>query len=464
MNRAVIAALIQRLKVSDKETSRLLPWVLWPEQVVILDAFCRYDRILILKGRQIGSSTFNAFLVLLYCVSTPGAKAAIVADTESLAMVLLARAAEFGEQLGIVKRANQANLRLRNGSEIVALSAGADLRGRTFQCLMMTELDSWPEPEALPTLLQTTPAGAKIITESTGKGPDRLMHELWSNEASIDHKMFFSVEDRVTHRSNRPLTEAETARAAELGYTMPEAAAWFFDKVNADFRGEEADALREYPQLPEHAFYIREGRWIVKLPDVLPSSDWNGFQIFSQPNQKHRYIVSLDPAKGNGGCDVAIVVIDLVDGRIAATLADPNLLIDDAIAKVQQIYVHYLADDITIEANGIGAHAIRAALARNLPVIPIITDTSSRYGGLLAVKRAVENGTLAAGDDFRRECESISFYDSGRRKDFTGRKDLLMATAIVYERVLLNPYVVPTPADERTLVLDKYLKPQKVWY
>lgn len=464
MNRRVVLELLKRLRVTDRATSRQVPWVLWPEQLTILDSFIEHDRTLTLKGRQVGSSTFSVFLVLLYCVTHPGCKAAIVGDTESLAMVLLARAAEFGEQLGIVRRANQTNMRLRNGSEMVALSAGADLRGRTFQCLLLTELDSWPEPDALATLLQTTPEGAKIVTESTGKGPDRLMHELWTNLGARDNKLFFSVEDSPTRRAHRPLTEAEASRAAELGYTIPEAAAWFFDKVNADFRGEEADALREYPQLPEHAFYLREGRWITTLPAVLDCEEWEGFRIFARPDPKHRYLVSLDPAKGNGGCDVAIVVVDRTTARIVATLADPDLLLDDAIAKVQAVYVHYLADDITIEANGIGAHAIRAALERNLPVVPIVTDTASRYGGLLAVKRGVESGVLEAGEDFRRECESISFYDSGRRKDFTGRKDLLMAVSFVYQRVIDNPHVPPTAADETKLVIDRYLRPKTSWY
>lgn len=464
MNYEIVIKIAGMLKVQDKQTGNLIPWQLHPEQIKIIKTYCENDRTLTLKGRQIGSSTVSAFLLLMHCLANPGAKAAIVADKESLSIVLLAKAAAFAEQLNIVEKHNQVLLILKNGSRIEALSAQADLRGRSYQALFLSELESWQDREVYGQLLQTCPKSAKIIAESTAAGADGLMHRLWTAEKSRDIKLFFSVEDHLEYRSDRKLTRQEIVQAREWGYSDMRAAAWFIDKMESDFQNDMVLAIREYPQLESHPFLIRSGRWITKTPKILNHTDWNGFKIFEEYNSSHRYLVGCDPSYGVGACSAAIVVIDRTTQRFVATLTDANLLGDGTVTKLQQINNRYKPDSITIENNGIGQFTVKEALKMGLPVITHNTNQHNQYAGMLLVKRAVEAGILEAGKDWADECESVTYFDSGKQKRFAGKKDMAMASAIIYPNIISDPYVIKKMDDPDIYKPELFLNKDTTWY
>jgi hypothetical protein len=457
-----LLVLIGKLKVEDRELQTPKPWVLWDEQREIVEAWCRSDRILLLKGRRIGASTLCALLLLVDCLMTPGIRGCIVAPDEPLAQFHLARLRSFAEQLGVLRRGKRLIVTLTNGSQIEALSAQGSFRGRGYRSIWATEMDFWKRRTTWGQLIQTAPKGAKIVGESTATGPEGLMNHLWKAD-SDDEKLFFSVEDHAAYRVDRPLSADETAKAKDLGYTDPQAAAWFFDKLENDFQGDLTTALREYPQLPGHSFYWKEGRYIDVTPRVLPSTTRAGFDVFTPPVARHRYIASCDPALGTGSCDASIVVLDRTTLHIVATFSSNTTAVDELVEMMASMTSFYGVDEVVIETNGMGKAVYRLAVEHGLPAVAHSTTGDTQLEGLLLVKRAVEKGELAAGKDFADECESLELRYSGRRKFFVGRKDLLMAVANIYPRIVSEAYAIPKPDEPGRMKLERFLRP-KVWY
>ena len=69
-------------KVTDQRTGKLVDFTLLDEQQKILEHVCEHQNTIFLKGRQIGCSTVICFLDAIFAILHPGAKIAVVADTE----------------------------------------------------------------------------------------------------------------------------------------------------------------------------------------------------------------------------------------------------------------------------------------------------------------------------------------------------------------------------------------------
>jgi hypothetical protein len=404
-------------------------------------------------------------LICLWAMINPGTSSAIVANLHGNAEGLLEKAESFLKEIGILESSARNIMRLTNGSKIVCMSAKGDvgLRSKSFQFLMLSEVDFWETQKTYGELLQTASLNARILVESTADGPDGPMCSLW-NTPSHYKKIFFSVEDHAQYRSNHPITDEEWEDAQKRGYTDRSAASWFLHKVQNDFVGNIIAAQREYPQRPEHAFSIREGRWIQRDPDIIKHTLWNHFSIFEEPQPYHCYAAGLDTAFGVGADSHAIMVFDRSNGRLVASMKSNNIPIDDLINRAEHIHHKYKLDYLTIEYNGIGQFAYTEALKRNLPTKQHTTNQHNQYAGLLTVKRQVEAGLLAGGPDFLDECKSLTYFDSGRKKQFDGRKDMCMAAGIVLPDILAFPHKVVLPTDPNVFRADKYLKKNTTWF
>ena len=130
---------------------------MFEEQARILEAASRSRNVLILKSRQIGCSQICCFLDALFAVLNPGAKIAVVADTEQKVHSLLDRVRGILEDLEIPMRiSNRSKIVTREGSEVHAVTANATKgqqeskagRSMSFQMLHLSELAFWPDQEA----------------------------------------------------------------------------------------------------------------------------------------------------------------------------------------------------------------------------------------------------------------------------------------------------------------------------
>lgn len=403
----------------------------YEEQERILKAAHESRNIIILKSRQIGCSQICCFLDAVYTILNPGSKVAVVADTEQKVHGLLDRVREVYRDLEVPLRiSNRSKIVTREGSEVHAVTANAAKgqeqskagRSMSFQMLHLSELAFWPDQDAFGALASSAGLSAPILIESTSSGPGDLMWRLWTEKNEFA-KLFFSVEDHQAYRSDLPLTAEEWREMQDLGFTEPDAAAWFKETLNNRFQGHLVRALREYPQRPEHAFMSAEGRWIDLTPPVLAHTMMQGLKIFKPKQQLEEYVIGVDTAGGLGKDASAIAVIQKSDLSLVATWVDEDATIDTLADFVRAAYQIY-GGSVVIESNGIGLATVQAARARGIPVIEAKTSQARQYQGLLAVKRKVEDGSLAGPSELAEECDSLHV---NRHEKFDGKKDLCMA-------------------------------------
>lgn len=451
----------------DQVSGEPTPFTVFEEQAKILEAASEHRHLLVLKSRQIGCSQICCFLDAVYTILHPGVKVAVVADTEQKVHGLLDRVREVYRDLGVPLRiSNRSKIVTTEGSEVHAVTANAAKgqseskagRSMSFQMLHLSELAFWPDQNAFGALTSSAGLSAPILIESTSSGPGDLMWQLWTEDNNFK-KLFFSVEDHEAYQSPTPLSAERWQEMQELGFTRQESASWFYDVLVNRFQNHLVRALREYPQRPEHAFMSAEGRWINLTPPVLQNSLLQGIKIFKPHVTGEEYVIGVDTAGGLGKDASAIAVLQKSDLSLAASWTDADATIDTLADFVRAAYQIY-GGTVIIESNGIGLATVQAARARGVPVIEAKTSQARQYQGLLAVKRKVEDGTLAGPRELAEECDSLHV---NRHEKFDGKKDLCMAIGFSYLFIDKSP-LQDVPEEEpgvNVFSISRYMGRQK---
>ena len=178
-------------RITDQVSGKPIQFQVYEEQERILKAAHESRNIIILKSRQIGCSQICCFLDAVYTILNPGAKVAVVADTEQKVHGLLDRVREVYRDLEVPLRiSNRSKIVTREGSEVHAVTANAAKgqeqskagRSMSFQMLHLSELAFWPDQDAFGALASSAGLSAPILIESTSSGPGDLMWRLWTNQ------------------------------------------------------------------------------------------------------------------------------------------------------------------------------------------------------------------------------------------------------------------------------------------
>ncbi len=451
--------------VTDQRTGKMVDFELLEEQWKIVEMVCQHQNTIFLKGRQIGCSTVICFLDAVFAILHPGAKIAVVADTEQKCHSLVDRVRDFLVGLEVdLLISNRSKIRLRNGSEIHSVTANASKgqeqskagRSMSFQMLHLSEIAFWPDQDAFKALTASAGLSAPIVIESTSSGPGDLLWSLWNNQNTFE-KVFFPVQDHKTYRMDASaLTAEKLAEGEELGFTDKEAMSWFFRVLEDRFSGDLIAALREYPQKPEHAFQSAEGRWIKLTPPVLQHTEVRGLNIYRPRSDSRRYSIGVDTSGGLGKDYSTIAVLDKTDGSLSATYCDNQATIDELTDVVRSAYELYGADYVCIETNGIGQATSQSCRDKGVPVKEFKTTDASRYTGLLLTKQAVEKNGLAGPEELALECDDLHI---DKRERFAGRKDLCMAIGFCLDDIKRNPHIIHPEKKTNVFEMSKYTKP-----
>jgi len=456
--------------VVDQRSGKAVPFDLLEEQAEVLKTMCENRMCIFLKGRQIGCSTVICFLDAIYAICNPATKVAVVADTEQKVHGLLDRVRDFIKHLGIhMEISNRAKIRLSNGSEIHALTANASKgqeqskagRSMSYQMLHLSEIAFWPDQDAFGALTASAGMSAPIIIESTSSGPGDLFWHLWMGTNNFK-KIFFSVESHKAYRADpKLLTADQIEKGKDLGFTTEGGMAWFFRTLEDRFSNDLIKCLREYPQIPEHAFQSAAGRWIGLTSPVLKHILVDGnIKVFQERQHGHFYSVGVDTSGGIGKDNNAIAVINKITGGLVCTYYDNESTIDELAEKVRKVYELYAPDHVCVETNGIGQATSQSCRDKGVPVREFKTTDASRYTGLLLVKLAVEREGLAGPEELALECDDLHI---DKHERFAGKKDLCMALGFALEDAKRNPVIIKKEKDENVFDMTKHLKPSGNW-
>tara|TARA_R110000751_G_scaffold119922_2_gene220554 strand:+ start:662 stop:2107 length:1446 start_codon:yes stop_codon:yes gene_type:complete len=457
-------ALAGLCSVVDQTSGEQVSFIPTPEQKEMIEHVGKHKTIVFLKGRQIGCSSVVCFLDVVYAIMYPGAKVAVVADTEQKSHGLLDRCRGFLHDLGVSTTiSNRSKIRLVSGSEIHALTANASKgqeqskagRSLSFQMLHLSEIAFWPDQDAFGALTASAGLSAPIIIESTSSGPGDLLWHLW-NASNSFKKVFFPVEDHLAYRADSStLNEDDIQRGKDLGFSNPEAMAWWLQILDDRFGGDVIRCLREYPQMPEQAFQSREGRWINVTPPVLDHTTVDEIKIFTEQEVGHKYIIGVDTAGGIRQDSSAIAVIDKTMNRMVASYVCSEATIDTLSSKIATLYSMYRPDYACIEVNGIGLATAQMARDKGVPVREVKTTDSSRYTGLLLTKRQVEKGNMFGPIELAEESDDLHV---DKREKFAGKKDLCMAIGFCLIEMKDNPVIQKETQKTNVFDMKKHLR------
>jgi hypothetical protein len=270
-------------------------------------------RAIILKGRQMGCSTYVASRLFKKTTETPGLRTIIIAHERQASNNLFRVVKRFGDLLPEDRRpsigtSNQQELQFdKIDSGYVVATATEEGAGRsdTAQCLHASECAFWADmSEQLSALFQTVPRipGSEIILESTAKEFGDAFHQLWRSAETGESEflpIFLSWKLDPGYRAavGEDFTRTtEEKRLAELHGLDDEQLYWRRLKI-AELRSEDL-FKREYPLTASEAFIAASFDSFIPA-DVVMTARKEEVEPYGP------LVVGVDPA-GKGADSTAI--------------------------------------------------------------------------------------------------------------------------------------------------------------
>ena len=305
-------AFISRLKIINK-SGKLQKLTLNDEQIEIVETLHRGEDTLIVKGRQIGSSTVVCAYFFWKAYTAPGPETyAILSYKMMSSKHLLKIHRTFYDNLppGLKKPLGvdrHDEMRFEgSGAGIIAASAGGDGGLRSFTCtgLHMSEYAFSPEPEELKATAISALNNGQLVIESTANYYNDALHQevmKWERGESSWEYMFFPWWKHNAYREAGDWEPSEDERDYQERWSLEdEQMLWrrrMLNKLGRDkFR-------REYPSDLNDAYAVSGNTWLTE-------NDFNNIQLipvdptelvtFERPKAGEQYAIGVDTSGGVG--------------------------------------------------------------------------------------------------------------------------------------------------------------------
>ncbi|MEB2264157.1 terminase family protein [Priestia megaterium] len=356
------------IEIIDNENNSI-PFILNAEQEQFLNDKQKFN--IILKGRQIGFTTFSLAYMLYLACTKPNTSYIIVTHHNNVTKSLFTKLKKMYRSLphkdfvdeGIfpgIEINNRDELSLDNGSRIVVATAqGEDsFRGNTFQLIHFSEMAFYPESKQAEIIGAAIPALAKnpdsaIIIESTANGLNeyqKMFTKAFRNKESVWKAHFYSWLAEAYHKQfKHQFDEAEAwykshnggRRLSKNDLELEEL--YLHEQQGASFKQLmfrrhyiELNSLdkfkQEFPSNPEEAFLTTHqsifdmGKILERIQHALPPMSTKEAKqqiplklqkhlnknlfIFKLPKEKVRNYAGIDVAAGVKADNSTCVIFD----------------------------------------------------------------------------------------------------------------------------------------------------------
>lgn len=299
-------------KIKDR-MGRLIPLDPNPMQqrlfeVMLKQAYANKPvRVIILKGRKGGASTFIQALYYYLAKSAPHISSRVIAHTDDSTRDIY----EISHRIMLnddsqPKPKGPANpMEWEHDSSLTTRTAGGQYvsSGSNIQNLHLSELPKWPGTkqsikDQLSSVLQSVPEvpNSIVIIESTANMADATgeYRERWDNAVAglSPYVSFFSPwYEEPSYRIEQP--ELPESLGEYLAWLREEfdlddgQLAWYHNKLHGDFNGDHLRMKQEYPTTPEEAFQSPEGR-------IFPIADEKRHKRVIEITAEHEVFRALD--------------------------------------------------------------------------------------------------------------------------------------------------------------------------
>lgn len=456
------------------------PFILWPWMHEVASTGVT-PREMMLKSREIGSSTFWVAEKLRKVLTHPGSTLLIAANKEDNARNLIKYAKSMIRHLPPelkprITADNQTEIELGDLGCLIKAMAGTATSGRSDRCkyLICTEMAFWgadgktnPE-EYWVAVTGALVEGGEIVLESTAHTQADMFHDFWFDDDNGYRKHFYPWNANPTHHG-----------------------AWY--QQRASEITDKFMFLRDYPSTPAEAFTsasdtyfdadtILAGKTYIRPPletrQIGQERQTPGqILVWKRPVAGRHYVIGADVAEGRKTSrerpDWSTAVV--IDARSYEHVASVHCrLPDDEFARqLVQVAQEYNRAQLAIERNNFGQAVIRTAQAygydnffhqsvqmraegRDLTVDEIgwATSSKTRKNNMLNdLYQLMKSGDVQSPDaGFWDEAQDM---DRGTLRAINGHDDRVMAMGIAVGAALLYQ---PMWA---TRVRDESSKPKK---
>lgn len=404
--------------------------------------------------RQTGKSTTTTAYILHKILFTDQQNVAILANKGALARDLLGKIQLAYEYLpkwlqqGVVVW-NKGNVELENGSKVVAAATSSSaIRGGSYNLIFLDEfafVGNNMAEEFFSSVYPTISSGqtTKVIIVSTPNGMNHF-YKMWT-DATENQSQYVPIE---VHWSQVPGRD-EKWKQETIANTSEEQ---FRQEFECEFLGS-ANTLIHPTKLRSLAF-------------KRPSRNWNGVDIYDEPQENHIYVMSVDVARGVGLDYSAFTVFDAtnVPYKLVAKFRNKEvspLLYPNYIHSIAKLYNEAY---ILVEINDIGGQ-VADILHNDLEYENLIAtsikgragqqvsggfSTGTQFGvrttkqvkriGTSNLKDLIENDKLII-EDFDIITELASFI--GKRQSYEaeeGSHDDLVMTCVLFAWLVRQTY------------------------
>jgi len=418
---------ISRLTVIDK---RGRPVKLKPrsEQIAIIEALHSGDDTLVLKARQIGSTTIVAayFFWKWYTARTPETYV-ILSHKQSSSQHILDIHRRFYKSLptGLQRPLaddNRGTMVLSDtGAKITALSAEGKggLRSFTATALHISEFAFATHADELKATAISALNNGQLCIESTGNHWGDPLHReigLWESGEVEWNFLFFPWTDHADYTETPPLGwehDHDVDLTAGQQYWMSR----MIGKLG------ETKFRREYPLSVDDAYAQTDGAWIdlSQLADLnILKTDDEGGQL-EKVDPSDAYAIGVDCGAGTGGDASTIAVVSGKTGQLVETRRSRTTSPQDWAIAVAECSAKWNGAKVLVESNGTYGGIIITELKymgtklwKDSDGKDWITNASTKPMMLNTLKERILDGQIQHMDDATyKELRSFQVDDRG---------------------------------------------------
>jgi len=322
----------------------LINFDMWPFQEEMVNTFenNRYSIAKLL--RQCGKTTTVCAFTLHKILFNNNYLVAILANKDMQAREILSRVKLMFEHLPRwlqqgVKRWNEGDIELENGSKVMASATGGSaVRGKTFSLLVLDEFAFVPNniqeaffASVYPTI--TSGTTTKVIIVSTPNGFN-LFYKIWKD--SEDGKNFYkrcSVHWSDVPGRDEKFKKEYIANTSERQWRV---------EFETEFLGS-SNTLIDASKLAQ----------LTYMEPILISGD---VDMYEDVKEKHIYLISVDTSRGSGIDYSAFIVFDITETPYKVVAKYKNNEISSLVYPtiIYNLARHYNDAYVLVETNDIG--------------------------------------------------------------------------------------------------------------
>lgn len=333
-------------------TKGSVPFDLYEFQDKTLRILDKNNKVIIVKARQMGISTLLALKALHRMLLNENQTVTVFANTQATAIEVVKKVKfmynglpEWLRSIAVPINDNKLELVLSNGSHVKAFTSASESgRSQASNLVIVDEAAFIPDFKDLMTaVLPIISTGGEIVVLSSPNGTGNEFYDMW-NSAEDGTNGFVPIKlPWHLHPDRDAKWRAE--KTAEMGVREAK------QEYDAEFTGTghtvvEADELE----------YIEKNTLLEPI-----DKGWEAKELWTWqfPISGKRYSVLVDTAKGDGGDDSTIQVIDIETSEQVAEFQG-QLPPTELAKKARMLALDYNEAVIVIESTGIGVATIEA--------------------------------------------------------------------------------------------------------